>query len=638
MKNIDRKISRKIQFNEILILFLFLALFFQGLGWASLFSFESLIGKISTALLIFISVVGVIPVIVSAVQALFKKTITIDLLASIALVFTLIQGEWVSAAFINLMLSSARLFSAFTERKTENIISHLLKLRPSVVKVKEGENFKEKPLDAVRVGDIIMVDSGDRIPIDGIVIEGSASVDQSTLTGESEPLSKKVGSEVFSSTLCLAGSLFVKATKVGEDTTLSKMIKLVDEASRAKTKTETIANRFSTWYISITLFAVVVIYLFTHNLALVLSVLLVTCADDLAVAIPLGFTVAISKGAKHGIIVKGAAVMERLKDITTFVTDKTGTLTRGVSVVTKVVPVGDYSEKDCVKAGMICSTGSKHPTSKAVLEYAKNKGIDIHTPEDIKEFSGEGVWAKHDGIEYLHGRVSFLIEKGVSVSQSIHEQINEEQALGGSISCVAIDNKIVGFFVLVDEIRKYAKEAIAETRTLGVKKWIMLTGDNEQVGARVAKEVGLDEFYSGLKPAEKLEHIKSLKQKHGVIAMMVDGVNDAASLALADVSFAMGAIGSDTAIEAADIALMHDDLRRVPEAIYLSKEVLTIVKQNFGIWFASNAIGLTLVFTGVLGPVGAALYNFLTDFVPILNVFRIYNLKINKHTYDLPTK
>lgn len=574
----------------------------------------------------------------SAVQALLKKNITIDLLAGIALIFTLAQGEWVSAVFINLMLSSARLFSAFTERKTENIISHLLKLRPTVVKVQHGENFKEKSLDEVSIGDIVMVDSGDRIPVDGIVTEGEASVDQSTLTGESEPVSKKVGSEVFSSTLCVSGSLFVKATKVGEDTTLSKMIKLVDEASRAKTKTETIANRFSAWYISITLIGVVVIYLFTHNLSLVLSVLLVTCADDLAVAIPLGFTVAISKGAKHGIIVKGAAVMERLKDITTFVTDKTGTLTRGVSVVTEVIPVDGASITDCMKAGIICSTGSKHPTSKAVLEYAKNKNESIHTPEDIKEFPGEGVWAKHDGIEYLHGRVSFLIHNGVSVSKDIIKQISEEQSSGGSVSAVAIDKKIVGFFVLVDDIRKYAKEAIAETRTLGVKKWIMLTGDNEQVATRVAGEVGLDEFYANLKPAEKLEHIKKLKKRHGVIAMMGDGVNDAASLAIADVSFAMGAIGSDTAIEAADIALMHDDLRRVPEAIFLSKEVLIIVKQNFWIWFLSNAVGLGFVFVGVLGPVGAAVYNFATDFLPILNVFRIYNLKINKHTYDLNTK
>lgn len=632
--NGNKELVYKIYFNKILIAVLFLTLFYYGLGYVGLFSFKSVAGQISTILLIAVSVVGIFPVIISAIQALFKKVITVDLLASIALVFTLIQGEWISAAFINLMLASARLFSAFTERKTKNIISHLLKLRPIVVKIKEGKDLKEKPLEDVHVDDIVMIDSGDRIPVDGIVIEGQASIDQSPLTGESEPISKPIGSQVFSSTLCLSGSLFIKATKVGEDTTLSKIIKLVNEAIREKTKTETIANKFSAWYILLTLVGVVVIYLFSKNLNLVLSVLLVTCADDLAVAIPLGFTVAISKGAKHGIIIKGAAIMEKLKDIGTFVTDKTGTLTKGVSVITKITPLEGTSSIECMKAGIICSVGSNHPTSKAILKYAEKEKINIYTPDNVKEFPGEGVWAKYKDVEYLYGKISFLIKNGVVVSESIKKQIYEEQLAGGSVSTVAINKKIAGYFVLVDDVREYAKEVIKETRELGVKKWIMLTGDNEQVATRVAREVGVDEFHANLKPADKLEYLKNLKKQQGVIAMIGDGVNDAPSLAIADVSFAMGAIGSDTSIEAADIASMHDDLRRVPEAIFLSKEALIILKQNFGVWALSNVIGLTLVFVGVLNPVGAALFNFLTDFVPILNVFRIYRLRINKHAYD----
>jgi len=634
----NKKIAYQIYFNQILIAVLFITLVYYSLGWIDFFSFDSLLGQISIDLLTLVSVVGVLPVIISAIRALAKKTVTIDLLASIALIFTLIQGEWVSAAFINLMLASARLFAAFTERKTEDIISHLLKLRPSVVKVQTGDGFVEKSLEEVQVGDIVMVDSGDRIPIDGVVTEGQASVDQSSLTGESEPISKMADSQVFSSTLCLSGSLFVRAVKVGEDTTLAKMIKLVDEASRAKTKTETIANKFSAWYIFLTLFGVVVIYLITNNLDLILSILLVTCADDLAVAIPLGFSVAISKAARHGIVVKGAAVMERLKDIQTFVTDKTGTLTKGSFVISKIIPVEGLSIKECLNAGVVCSTGSNHPASKAILGQAKKEGIIIHTPDDTKEFPGEGVWAKHEGEEYLHGRVSFLIQNGVEISDLVKKQIYSEQLTGGSITVIAINKKFAGFFVLVDEIRKYVKESIEETKILGIKKWIMLTGDNEQVATRVAKEVGIDEFYANLKPAEKLEYVKKLKKKHGDITMIGDGVNDAPSLAMADVSFAMGAIGSDTSIEAADIAIIRDDLRRVPEAIFLSKKVLVIVKQNFGIWAVTNTVGLSLVFMGVINPMGAALFNFLTDFLPILNVFRIYNLKINKHTYDLPQK
>ena len=630
----NKTIAHKIYFNEVLIATLLFTLVYYGLGKINLYLPDSLFGRLSYILIIIFSIAGIIPVIISAVQALLRKTITIDLLASIALVFTVIQGEWVSAAFINLMLSSARLFSAFTERKTEHIIFHLLKLRPVVVKVQSGESFKEKTLKEVSVGDIVVVESGDRIPIDGIVIEGQASVDQSTLTGESEPISVSVHSQVLSSTLCLSGSLFVKAEKVGEDTTLSKMIKLVDEASRAKTKTETIANKFSAWYIFLTIAGVVIIYVFTRNLNLVLSVLLVTCADDLAVAIPLGFSVSISKAAKHGIIIKGASVMERLKDISTFVTDKTGTLTKGVSTVMKVVSVNNLTITDCIKAGAICAMGSKHPISRAILEYAKKEKIEIHAPDEVREYPGEGIWSKHGNIEYLQGKISFLIRNGIEISEAEHKKISSDESFGWSISAVAINKKFAGFFVLADDIKKYAKEAILETRTLGVKNWIMLTGDNEQVASRVSKEIGIDEFHANLKPEDKVDYIKKLKKDHGVIAMMGDGVNDAASLAIADVSFAMGAIGSDTSIEASDIAIMHDDLRRVPEAIFLSKEALVILKQNFGIWAISNTVGLVLVFAGFLNPVGAAAFNFLTDFFPILNVFRIYNIKINKHTYD----
>lgn len=626
-KSLDKEITGKIYFNEGLIFLLFITLIFHGLGRIGLFSFQSITGEISNSLIILVSVIGVVPVAHSAFSSLVKKSITIDLLASIALIFTLIKGEWVSASFINLMLASARLFSAFTERKTEHIISHLLKLRPTSVKIKIGEHLREKALKDVVVGDVIVIESGDRIPIDGVVVEGQASIDQSTLTGESEPLSKSIGSQVFSSTLCINGSLFVKAEKVGEDTTLSKMIKLVDEASRAKTKTETIANKFSAWYISSSLIGVIVIYFFTHNLNLILSILLVTCADDIAVAIPLGFTVAISKAAKHGIVVKGSIVMEKLKDIKIFLTDKTGTLTRGSSKVIKIITVNNSNVDDCLRAGAMCALGSKHPTSKAILEYAIENHINSHSPDEIMEYPGEGIWSKHDGVEYLHGKISFLEKNGVKFDKSIYEKIYPEQENGASTSFIAINKKLIGFFVLVDEIRKYAKEAISETKTLGVKKWIMLTGDNEKVAERVSKEVGIDEFHANLQPADKLDYVRKMKNKHGSIAMMGDGVNDAASLALADVSFAMGAIGSDTSIEAADIALMHDDLRRVPEAIYLSKKVLIIVRQNFVIWVLTNGIGLTLVLMGILNPVGASLFNFLTDFLPILNVFRIYRLK-----------
>ena len=624
MKKNIKNINFKILLNQILIGVLALALVLN-------FTSKSFLEE---TFLIILSYIAIAPVIYSALKALIKRKITIDLLASIALIFTFIQGEWVSAVFINLMLASARLFSAYTERRTENIISSLLKLRPSRVTMQIGETVKDIPLEDVKVGDLIIIESGNRIPVDGVVFKGEASIDQSTLTGESQPVQKTVGDKVFSSTLNTYGSIIVKVEKVGPDTTLEKMIALVAEASRAKTQTETMADKFSAWYIVIMLVSAVAIYYFTRDLNMVLGVLLVTCADDIAVAIPLGFTVAIAKAAKHGIIVKGSAVMERVRDIDVFVTDKTGTLTKGASKIVEVKKYNDTTDEEFNRILSICVADSKHPTSLAIAKYLKEKGFELIAPDEVQEHPGDGILAKENNITYAEGKLSFIKKLGADVSADIELDIRDAEKSGLSVSVVSRENIIIGYISYEDDIKKYVKESIIETKEMGVKSWLMLTGDNEYVAHRVATKVGVDDFKANLTPAEKLNELKKLKAKGLKIAMMGDGVNDAASLALADVSFAMGAIGSDASIEAADITLMHDDVRRVPEAMLLSKESIRIVKQNFVIWAASNAVGLFLVFSGRIGPMGASLFNFITDFLPILNIFQIYYLKINKHTYD----
>lgn len=584
--------------------------------------------------LIAVCIVGVAPVIWSAIIALIRRKITIDLLASIALVFSFLDGQWVSAAFINLMLASARLFDAFTERRTQNILSKLLKLRPDHVHVQKGNSVVLVPLEQVVAGDLVVIEAGSRIPVDGVVVTGQASVDESTLTGESEPVLKKAGSSVFSSTLSVSGSLVVRAERVGADTTLSKMIALVDEASRAKTKVERLADRFSFWYITIMLVASGVIYLFSHDISLVLAVLLVVCADDIAVAVPLGFTISIAKAARHGLIIKGASVLERVRSIQVIVTDKTGTLTRGTArVYQEILSEGSSLETFHTMAGH-ATLESTHPVSTAILAYLKEQKVSIVAPDEAQEFPGEGVVIKKDGHSIVQGKVSFLKERNVLIKEQEEEKMKQAELAGGSINALALDGVFVGAFVLEDELRRFAKEVIAETKSMGIKKWIMLTGDNAVVAKRVADKVGIEEFHAELSPEGKIAMLRDIKKKYGSIAMIGDGVNDAAALAMADVSFAMGAIGSDVSIEAADIAIMHDDLRRIPETLFLGREATKIIKQNFLIWAVTNIVGLTLVFSGYIGPVGAALYNFLTDFIPIMNTFKIYFLTINKHTYD----
>lgn len=633
MKTIEERYNKvdlhekKILFTEILI----------GALSVTLFIYVSHVFHevVTNNLILIASVVGVIPVVWRALSALLEKRITIDLLASTAVITALLHGEILSAVFINLMLASAELFELITARKTSDTISQLLKLRPSVVRVKKGETIEEMLLERVKIGDLVIIGSGDHVPVDGTVISGNASLNQAAITGESVLSDKTIGDEVFSATLVANGSLVIRTEKIGNDTTLAKMILLVDEASRAKTKTETIADRFSTWYILGSLALSLIIYLITHNLTLILGLLLVTCADDIAVAIPLGFSIAISKAARHGIIIKGATVMEKLSNIKVFVTDKTGTLTRGITKVTDVITFGQTTEDELFMALGVCVSESKHPIALEIGRYLKEKGRTMDVPDQVHEQPGFGLSAEKNGHKYMQGKTTFLISEGIKIEDSAEEKIEGFQARGESVTAVAIDGRLAGMVVFEDQIRKHAREVIAETRQLGVKKWYMLTGDNEFVAERVSKVVEVDSYFANLKPEDKLAKIRQLKDKSGNIAMIGDGVNDAPALALADVSFAMGAIGSDVAVEAADIALMHDDLKRVPEAMLLSKETLRIVKQNFVIWVISNVVGLTLVFMGVIGPVGASIYNFLTDFIPIANVFQIWFLKINKHTYEV---
>lgn len=585
--------------------------------------------------LITLCILGAIPVAWSAVVALARRQITIDLLASIALAFSFFDGQWVSAAFINLMLSSARLFDALTERKTQNIIAKLLKLRPEHVQIQKGDTIVTVALEDVVAGDLVIVDAGSRIPVDGVVVRGQASVDESTLTGESAPVSKQVDSKVFSSTLNQSGSLIVRAERVGTDTTLAKMIALVDEASRAKTKVERLADKFSFWYITIMLVSSGVIYLISQDISLVLSVLLVVCADDIAVAIPLGFTISIAKGARHGVVIKGAAVLERLRSVRVIVTDKTGTLTKGKAKVYEEILSEGVSIQDFRSAAGSATVNSNHPVSTAILAFLKEQSVQIIAPDEVHEFAGDGIVVQKGAHVFIQGKISFLEKRGIPIKDEDLSKMAQAQSAGGSINALSIDGSFVGAFVLEDELRPFAKEIIAETKTMGIVKWIMLTGDNSAVAARVSKKVGIDEYHAELSPEGKLDALREIKKQYGSIAMIGDGVNDAAALAMADVSFAMGAIGSDVSIEAADIAIMHDDLRRIPEAMFLGREATIIIRQNFLIWGVTNVVGLFLVFSGYIGPVGAAVYNFLTDFVPIMNTFKIYLLKINRHTYDI---
>jgi len=578
---------------------------------------------------IILAFIGLIPVLKSALEALINRQLTIDLLASIALIFSFLAQEWHSAAFINLMLASARIFYLWTKVRERNIIAHLLKYRPSKVKIKRGEEIFEILIGEIKIGDLIVIESGDRLPVDGRVVLGQASINEASITGESELVTKKINDYVLSSTLNESGSLIVRAEKIGEDSTFSKIITMIEGASQKKSKNEQMAARFAAWYIVVTLFVALGVWAFSSNIQLVLSLLLVACADDIAVAIPLGFTMAIARAARRGVLIKGADIIENLTKIKYFVSDKTGTLTTGRPRIKKVT-VFSGSEKEFLSHFGSIEIDSHHPTSIAIIKYLKEKNIEILAPDEFYETPGDGIEAIKNGQRFFAGKLDFLEKNGVIIKPEELGAIKEQESNGYSVTSLGLANgEFLGFMALEDEIRPMAATFISQTKKLGIKSWIILTGDNERVASRVAKELHIKHYQANLKPKDKLVYVENFKKDHpDILAMVGDGVNDAAALALADVSIAMGLGGSDATIEAADITLIKDKLEKIPEVILLGRVTMKIIKQNFILWGILNVLGLSLVFAGVLNPIGAAAFNFITDFAPIFNALRVGIVKL----------
>ncbi|MES2314331.1 MAG: cation-translocating P-type ATPase [Patescibacteria group bacterium] len=590
----------------------------------------------SSGIFALLAFLGLIPVAVSAIKSLLDKKLSVDLLAAIALIFSLLSKEWVSAAFITLMLAFARLFDRITEVRAKKTIQSLMKYNVERVHRKIGDTIEEVHISAIKTGDIVVVEAGDRMPVDGIVESGEADVNEASLTGESELVHKKIGSRVYTSTVNESGSLIVKTEKVGADTTLSRMIALVEEAGRDKNEAERAADRFTQWYILLSLVAVVVMYFFGLSAKEILAVLLVVCADDIAVAIPLAFTAAISHAARRGVIVKGSSVFEQLAKMKFVLTDKTGTLTKGKP---KIVDIRSYDSRysidEIATRFFMGASESNHIVSKAMTEYAVEHKMKLHTPDDFEEVSGKGIVFKHDGSNMLMGRLSFMQEKGCTVAEQIPKDIISEKDNGRGVACLAVDGVVVGLISYQDELRPRVKEIINETKELGVEEWHMLTGDNEKSAAAVSAQIGIRHYHANMTPEGKVDFIRHFEKEHsgrtthagkktgkGIVGYIGDGVNDAASLALADVSIAMGGIGADAAIEASDITIMKDHLDRLPETMKIARKVRSVMKGNFWIWGITNIIGLGLVAFGVIGPAGAATYNFLTDFIPIVNALR----------------
>jgi len=573
--------------------------------------------------LVFMSIIGLLPVFVGVIRSFrAREWASMDLLASVALVFSLLSREWTSAIFIELMLAAARILDDVTRDRTEKSIRGLLKLRPRIARVERDGTFVDIHVRDVQVGDIIAVGIGERIPVDGEILSGNAAVDESSLTGESLPIDKAEGNRVMSGTLVQSGSLRIKTDRTGKDTTIERVITLVESAQEEKPSAQTLGERFGKIYLISIFLGSVALFIATHNLSFVLAVVLVACADDLAIAIPITYLRAIHAAAKSGIIVKGSRHLEMFGKLRTIVFDKTGTLTTGALSVSAVIGVKGYSENDVLSWSLFADSNSNHPISRAIVNYAEGRGLQKNVSDSAEEQGGKGVIAKKGRNTIVTGKRIFLEKQGISFPPEIIESADKEASLGRSVSFIARNGRVIGCITAADTIKKNAKRAIEELRELGVEKIVMLTGDNGRAAETIAKQLGVDEWHAELMPEEKVEIIRQLQKKE-LVAMIGDGVNDAAALSIAGVGVAMGGLGAEGTIDSAQIVLMQDNLSTLPEAMRIARAARRVSLEDFWIWGATNICGLVLVFGGIIGPAGAAAYNFLSDFLPLFNSMRI---------------
>lgn len=580
--------------------------------------------EITGQILMWGSIAATVVVVILAAISLRLGKISVEMLASLALIASLVEKEWASAVFINLMIVSARIFSRFVEMKERRSIEALMKIKPQTARVQRDGKLQEISVAEVVKGDKFVVELGEKIPVDGVIEKGEAEVDQSSLTGESIPVSKKVGEKVFSATVVVAGTIIVVAEKVGAETTFEKIITLVKESRGNKAKIHALGDVFAKWYIIAIVISSAALFFFLRDMKLVLAFLLIGCADDIAVATPLALSAAMAHCVKHGAIIKGSDFLEGLADVKTVIFDKTGTLTKSKLKIERIIPFSGFKEKDVLMAATIGSYFSRHPVAQAILARSKEVKISAGEPKNFKEYSGKGTAALIGRKVAATGKVSFLQEMGIKFSNEQISEINAEKEKGVAMSAIGFDGKAVGFVSFTDELRPNIAEIIQKFREAGVQKIVMLTGDNEKIAKKVADAVGIHTFHANLLPQEKVEYIKKYLHPKNKTIMIGDGVNDAPALALADIGIAMGAIGSDAAIESADIALMKDDLFQVPELINISRDTLKVIYQNIIVWGIINVIGLVLVFTRLVDPSSAAAYNFVTDFVPILNSLKLF--------------
>ena len=563
-----------------------------------------------------------IPIIMEAVIGLITAfDIKADVLVSLALIASVCIGEDFAAGEVAFIMQLGALLEDLTVARARAGIEKLVHLTPRSARVITDDSEKIIPADQVAIGDRIRVLPGETVPVDGVILSGQTSINQAVMTGESLPVDKAAGDDVSSGTVNQFGAFVMKATKVGEDSSIQRMIRLVQSADAGKAKIVGLADRWATWIVVIALSAAALTWIFTGEIIRAVTILVVFCPCALVLATPTAIMAAIGNATKHGFLVREGDALERLAAVTKITFDKTGTLTCGTPKVTAVRSVSDFTEEEIYSFAAAAEQMSEHPLGKAVVRcYGRKPAACSH----FKMTPGEGVTAVVEGKVVKAGNLKLL--KGMMISKELAAGAGAYLNKGSTVIYIVIDEVPAGYLVLSDTVREESKDMIAALGRIGVRP-VLLTGDNLHAANAIAGQLGIRDVHAGCLPEDKLDRIAAYQREGNAVCMIGDGINDAPALKMADVGIAMGGIGSDIAVDAADIALVDDEIRELPHLLSLSRRMMTTIKVNLTFSMGLNFLAIALAITGLLGPVIGALVHNAGSVLVIINSALLLNWK-----------
>jgi Cd2+/Zn2+-exporting ATPase/Cu+-exporting ATPase len=565
-------------------------------------------------------IAGGYPVFMNVIRATLKRQVISHTLMTLGVIAALVVGQWVTAALVVVFMRIGDYVENFTTESARRAVKELTALTPQTARVEREGLEVEVPVSEVKVGETIIVRPGEKIAVDGEVVSGQATIDQSAITGESMPIEAAQGTHVYAATIAKLGSLRIRAERIGSDTTFGRVVKMVEEAEAHRADVQRLADKFSAWYLPVVAAIAALTFIFTRNPLSTAAVLLVACSCSFALATPVAMLASVGASAKRGLLIKGGKYLELLARADVLLVDKTGTLTLGQPQVTDVVPLNGLSRSEILSLAASVERYSEHPLAEAVRTLARNENIALVEPQDFESVPGHGVRAVIDSRHVAVGNRR-LIPSADSLSIA-----SDFEAQGKTLLFLQRDNELVGVFAAADTLRAEVPAALKEARSLGIRHIELLTGDNERTASALAEKLGVS-YRANLLPENKIDIVKEYQAKGHVVVMVGDGVNDAPALAQADVGIAMGAAGTDVAIEAAHIALMREDWNLVPDVLKIAKRTMRVVKTNLLFTTVYNIIGLTLAAFGFLPPVLAAAAQSLPDIGIMGNSARLLKQK-----------